>query len=270
MTVYTVCFTLSFRATPPASPPPRLLPQRQIGQHQRRHGLDDGHGPRHHAGIVAAPSRPARRPSPRSPPSLRPADGGRRLEGHPEDDRLAVGDPALHPAAAVGRGAQRPSPRATKASLCSEPRSRVPAKPEPISKPLVAGSESMAPASKASVLLEHRLAPAGGAAAAHAGDDAAHRVAVVAGGGDGGGDAAGRGRIGAAHRVGVDRRRVHRRRIHRPPRRAPTASTQATISTPKRTRSSCSATAPAATRADGLAGAGPAAAAAARMPYFCW
>ena len=42
---------------------------------------------------------------------LGPGDGGRRLEGHPEDHRFPVADAALHPAAVVGGRAEGPAAR---------------------------------------------------------------------------------------------------------------------------------------------------------------
>ena len=76
----------------------------------------------------------------------------------------------------------------------------MPAKPLPVSKPLAAGSDSMAPARGRLELVEHGLTEPGGHAPVHALDHAAQRVAVAPGRLDGLDHQAGRGRVG--QRVG--------------------------------------------------------------------
>ena len=77
-------------------------------------------------------------------------DRRRGLEGHPEVDRLAVADAALDAAAAVGARAHAVALHVERVVVLASRVRSVPAKPEPISKPLLAGRLSTALARSAS------------------------------------------------------------------------------------------------------------------------
>ncbi len=158
---------------------------------------------------------------------------------------------------------------AAKASLCSLPRIRAPANPLPSSKPLLAGTDSMAPASRASVLpntgspqpagrprTAQATTPPTESCASRAATTSAVKRSAAAGSGQRTGWASTAASVTTSGSTAADS--------------VPTASTQATTSTPHRTRSSCRATAPAATRAAvsrALARPPPLRA---RRPYLAW
>ena len=78
--------------------------QKLISQDDGDHALHHGHGPRHNAGVVAA-SRPQLCLDTLSGHRLLlDTDRGGRLERHPDDNVLAVGDAALDAAGPVGQG----------------------------------------------------------------------------------------------------------------------------------------------------------------------
>ena len=145
------------------SPPAEAVAQR----HQRLHCPADAAGDQREPGKPSLP--PSARPTatPRIVPSLAGqcrgvafgidrllflADGRCRLEGDAQHDRLAVADASWMPPELLVAVCSRPSSVGRKASLCSLPFSRVPPKPEPISKPFVAGKDITALARSASSL----------------------------------------------------------------------------------------------------------------------
>ena len=73
-----------------------------ISQHQRRHGLDDGHRPRQDAGIVAAAAFELGVFTGRGDRFLLAHDRRGGLEGDAEDDIFTIGNPTLDAARAVG------------------------------------------------------------------------------------------------------------------------------------------------------------------------
>lgn len=93
-------------------PPPRLLRQKRIHEHQRRHTLNNGHRTRHNTRIMSPlrlqhtllPIIARRR--------LRLPDRGRRLERNGEVDVAPVADAALNAAAVVRLGGERRPRRA--------------------------------------------------------------------------------------------------------------------------------------------------------------
>mmetsp|Transcript_24811 Transcript_24811/g.59011 ORF Transcript_24811/g.59011 Transcript_24811/m.59011 type:complete len:417 (+) Transcript_24811:107-1357(+) len=80
----------------------RLLHEARVRQHQRRHGLDDGDGAGHDAGVVATLRRKRRRLPCEVGGGLSLADGGGGLERQPQHDRHPVADSALDAARVVG------------------------------------------------------------------------------------------------------------------------------------------------------------------------
>ena len=77
-----------------------------VDQHEGGHGLDDRHGARHDAGVVAAAAHELRFGAALLVDgALVLNEGGGRLEGDAEDEFLAVADAALDAAGTVGLGA---------------------------------------------------------------------------------------------------------------------------------------------------------------------
>ena len=100
--------------------------QQLVRQHQRHHALDHGGGAGDHAGVVP-PARQQLDVLPLARHRLLSArDGGGGLEGHTDDDALAVADAALHAArpAARKRGRRR-------RCMCRHVRSRMRARTHP-------------------------------------------------------------------------------------------------------------------------------------------
>lgn len=86
---------------------PRLLREHHVHHHQRGHGLNDGHRPRHHTGVVPPlGGQDAVAGAVVHGRGLLLADGGGGLEADAEVDGGAVGDAALDAAAEVGLGRQ--------------------------------------------------------------------------------------------------------------------------------------------------------------------
>src|SRR5438034_4641834 len=79
--------------------------EHEVEDRHRRRILDDRHGPRHDAGIVASGDDHLRRGHRREVDGpLRFRDGGGRLHRNPEDDGHSAGDPAEDPTGVVRRG----------------------------------------------------------------------------------------------------------------------------------------------------------------------
>ena len=192
---------------------------------------------------------------------LREPDRGRRLEGdaHHDRPRRCVMPPCTPPERLV-RVRGRPSGPGSKASLCSIPVRRVPAKPLPISKPLAAGSEISAFASSASSLSKTGSpSPAGRGATTHSTTPPSESPSAARG--VDGAVHLGRCRgIRAAHRVGLDRVERHACSGRPSPRCRARELTHASTSTPHRDAQQLARDRAGGDASDRLAGARPAAA----------
>ena len=148
-----------------APPSTERSSQPVIGEHDGGHGLDDRHGARHDAGIVAALAfdRTA------LPCWSTEACGFMIVATGLKATRNSMSIPLLMPPwmppRVIGRGADRLARREQVVVLGAV--SSTPAKPEPISKPLTAWMLSIALPSVGVEPIEHRLAQARGAAADH-------------------------------------------------------------------------------------------------------
>ena len=131
-------------------------------------------------------------------------DGGRRLERHRKEHRLAVGDAALHPAAVVG-GRFQAAVDGHEGIVVNRALEPGAGKPRTDLEPFGGGYREHGLGQLGLELVEDRLTPAGRHLAAHAGDHAADTVLGLLGPGHQGFHFGGGGRVRAAHPVAVHR-----------------------------------------------------------------
>ena len=81
-----------------------MLTHPVVNEHKCRHGLNNDHRARYHAGIVATPGMQVSRGPVKIHRFLRLEDCGSRLERDAEDNFLSITDAALHAAGTIGCG----------------------------------------------------------------------------------------------------------------------------------------------------------------------
>ena len=217
-----------------------VLAQQVVGQHQRRHGLDDGHGAQPHAGVV-----PPRNESSRMEPSAWRASMGARTE-----------EVGLKPTRSTMSWPVEMPPRMPPALLEAKPLASVRGGVAPLRAVALHGGEAVAdldrlggvdghhgPGQVGVQLVEHGRAQPGRHAQALQAQGGAHRIALGAHPLQQLAHLVELGRV-AKEKVVV----VHLPQSSAPARTSPTCSTQARTCAPSSARSSCMAMAPPATR----------------------